>query len=264
MRNIQLSGSHVGSCHKAHVVQTQLCRWRGGKINDAQVERQMSLSFFFLALRSPIDELSWSKWEAREPEWRVSADVLFHVVQLVTFSMFGFHKDPVLSDAQLVRLGQHKYSSSGTTLLDPLMQRFWNWFVNKVPLSIAPNVLTVTGLLVNAVTTLILILFSPDARHDVSDRAVFLYSASWPDDIESNIRLQITILMLSIVFLSLSFFRFHHGHCSYSRSVSLFIRLLMPSMESKLEEPVPRLPSASYLTTDVTHCLRCLSHWPRS
>lgn len=81
--------------------------------------------------------------------------------------MFGFYKEPVLSDAQLRRLGEHKYSSSGSTLLDPLMQRFWNWFVTKVPLSIAPNVLTVTGLIVNAVTTLILILCSPDAKHEV-------------------------------------------------------------------------------------------------
>ena len=92
--------------------------------------------------------------------------------------MFGFHKDPVLSDAQLVRLGQHKYSSSGNTLLDPLMQRFWNWFVIKVPLSIAPNVLTVTGLLVNAVTTLILILFSPDAKHDVSLLSPYFHKVS--------------------------------------------------------------------------------------
>lgn len=81
--------------------------------------------------------------------------------------MLGFYKEPVLSDAQLRRLGDHKYSSSGSTLLDPLMQRFWNWFVTQVPLSIAPNVLTVTGLIVNAVTTLILILSSPDAKHEV-------------------------------------------------------------------------------------------------
>lgn len=76
--------------------------------------------------------------------------------------------ESVLTDGQLKRLAEHKYSSSGTTLMDPFMQRFWNWFVLRIPDTIAPNLLTITGLLVNAVTTLILILYSPDARHDVS------------------------------------------------------------------------------------------------
>lgn len=75
--------------------------------------------------------------------------------------------DPILTDGQLRRLAEHKYSSSGTTLLDPFMQKFWNWFVLRIPDSIAPNLLTITGLLINAVTTLILIIYSPDARHDV-------------------------------------------------------------------------------------------------
>ena len=76
--------------------------------------------------------------------------------------------EPVLTEGQLKRLAEHKYSSSGNTLLDPFMQKFWNWFVLRIPESIAPNVLTITGLLINAIATLILIIHSPDARHDVS------------------------------------------------------------------------------------------------
>lgn len=76
--------------------------------------------------------------------------------------------EAVLTEGQLKRLAEHKYSSSGTTLLDPFMQRFWNWFVLKIPDTMAPNLLTIIGLLINAVTTLILILYSPDARQDVS------------------------------------------------------------------------------------------------
>lgn len=80
----------------------------------------------------------------------------------------SWFNEPILSDNQLRRLIEHKYQSTGTTLLDPFMQRFWNWFVLRIPITIAPNVLTITGLLVNVATTLVLIFYSPDARQEVS------------------------------------------------------------------------------------------------
>lgn len=73
-----------------------------------------------------------------------------------------------LSQQQLVRLTEHKYSSSGETLLDPYMQKFWQWAVVKFPKWVAPNLMTVVGLIVNAITTFILIDYSPDARQVVS------------------------------------------------------------------------------------------------
>jgi len=79
----------------------------------------------------------------------------------------SWNNEPILSDHQLRKLVEHKYQSTGTTLLDPFMQRFWNWFVVKIPTNVAPNILTITGLLVNVVTTLILVLYSPDARQEV-------------------------------------------------------------------------------------------------
>ena len=76
--------------------------------------------------------------------------------------------DAILSEHQLKKLMEHKYSSSGTTLLDPVMQKFWNWFVLHVPTTIAPNVLTISGLVINVVTTLILMFYCPDARSQVN------------------------------------------------------------------------------------------------
>lgn len=76
----------------------------------------------------------------------------------------------ILSHRQLENLSLHKYSATGSTLLDPWMQKFWNWFLTKVPMTIAPNVLTLTGLIVNIVTTLILICYSPTARSEVRDK----------------------------------------------------------------------------------------------
>lgn len=73
----------------------------------------------------------------------------------------------VLSKDELRGLKEHKYSASGKTLFDPVMQIYWEWLVKKVPLWLAPNALTLFGLLVNIFTTFILILYSPDAKQEV-------------------------------------------------------------------------------------------------
>ena len=74
----------------------------------------------------------------------------------------------VLSEAQLKRLGKHKYNASCTTLLDPYLQVWWEWVVVQLPLWIAPNTLTIMGLLTNLATTLVLVYFAPHARSEVS------------------------------------------------------------------------------------------------
>lgn len=75
----------------------------------------------------------------------------------------------ILSEDQLQRLGDHKYSAEGCSLLDPLMQKFWRWLVEQIPETWAPNSLTIAGLLLNIVATLILAFYSPDAKHEVSN-----------------------------------------------------------------------------------------------
>ncbi|XP_055923328.1 cholinephosphotransferase 1 isoform X2 [Eupeodes corollae] len=68
----------------------------------------------------------------------------------------------ILSSQQLKKLSEHKYSCSSTSLLDPLLQPWWNWLVSKTPLWLAPNLITIIGLIINILTTLVLISYSPD------------------------------------------------------------------------------------------------------
>ncbi|KAL8589233.1 hypothetical protein ACOMHN_017034 [Nucella lapillus] len=73
----------------------------------------------------------------------------------------------ILSETQLKRLYEHKYSAGGTSLLEPYLQPFWRWLVEQMPLWVAPNLLTIAGLIVNIVTTMVLIYYSPDAKSEV-------------------------------------------------------------------------------------------------
>ena len=75
---------------------------------------------------------------------------------------------PVLSDSQLKVLNEHKYSSTGSTLLDPLFQPYWRWLVLQMPLYLAPNLITVIGLIINVITSSILMLYSPNAKDTVN------------------------------------------------------------------------------------------------
>ncbi|XP_072336804.1 choline/ethanolaminephosphotransferase 1-like isoform X1 [Scyliorhinus torazame] len=68
-----------------------------------------------------------------------------------------------LSRQQLKRLEEHRYRSAGASLLEPLMQAWWERLVRRLPLWIAPNVITITGLAVNVCTTIILMVYCPTA-----------------------------------------------------------------------------------------------------
>ena len=73
----------------------------------------------------------------------------------------------ILTDVQLKRLSEHKYSAGGVSVLEPFLQPFWRWLVEQVPLWVAPNLLTVAGLILNVVTTLFMVYYSPDAKSEV-------------------------------------------------------------------------------------------------
>ncbi|CAG9863193.1 unnamed protein product [Phyllotreta striolata] len=77
-----------------------------------------------------------------------------------------FYKQKLLSDVQLKKLGEHQYSCQSVSLLDKILQPYWSWLVLKVPIWLAPNLITVLGLFVNVFTALILIWYSPDARSE--------------------------------------------------------------------------------------------------
>lgn len=78
-----------------------------------------------------------------------------------------FSSNDILTPAQLKRLSEHKYNSCGSTLLDPVLQPYWNWLVTKFPLWLAPNLMTISGLIITIITTLILVYYSPDAQQEV-------------------------------------------------------------------------------------------------
>ncbi|KAK4315782.1 hypothetical protein Pmani_013020 [Petrolisthes manimaculis] len=79
-----------------------------------------------------------------------------------------------LSDVQLRRLDLHEYSCASSSLLDPLMQKWWCWLVEQCPPTLAPNLITITGLIINIVTSLLLVYYSPDAKHEVPRWACLL------------------------------------------------------------------------------------------
>ena len=74
----------------------------------------------------------------------------------------------VLTPAQLRKLSEHKYSAGGVSLVEPPLQIYWRWLVEQVPLTWAPNSMTIAGLIINVVTTLILVYYSPDGKQEVS------------------------------------------------------------------------------------------------
>ena len=59
-----------------------------------------------------------------------------------------------LSPPQLERLKRHQYCSKGRSLSEIFMQPYWRWLVTKVPLWVAPNLLTFVGLVLNMLTTM--------------------------------------------------------------------------------------------------------------
>lgn len=84
----------------------------------------------------------------------------------------------VLSELQLRRLTEHKYSATGSSILEPVMQKFWRWIVEQIPLWWAPNAITLTGLFCNVVTTLILCYYSSDLQGKVSHLRNSCHAAS--------------------------------------------------------------------------------------
>ncbi|XP_049522272.1 choline/ethanolaminephosphotransferase 1-like isoform X5 [Dermacentor silvarum] len=85
-----------------------------------------------------------------------------------------FSSADILSQQQLKRLSEHKYSCSGSSFADPFMQPFWNWVTSKCPLWLAPNLMTLSGLFVNIATSLVLVWYSPTATQEVPRWAFLL------------------------------------------------------------------------------------------
>lgn len=68
---------------------------------------------------------------------------------------------------QLQTIKDHKYSCRGSSLFEKYFQVFWCGLVSYIPTWIAPNTLTLTGLVMNVTSSLILLSYSPDLRSEV-------------------------------------------------------------------------------------------------
>ncbi|XP_072408111.1 cholinephosphotransferase 1 isoform X1 [Chiloscyllium punctatum] len=68
-----------------------------------------------------------------------------------------------LSEAQLKRLSDHRYRAAGRSLLEPPLQRYWAWLLDRVPPWVAPNSITLLGLACNILSCLVLISYCPRA-----------------------------------------------------------------------------------------------------
>lgn len=79
----------------------------------------------------------------------------------------------LINEQQITRLKEHRYASEGTTLFDPYMQKFWKWLVEFCPLWIAPNLLTITGLIVNIGTSISLMILTDGANEQVNKFFVY-------------------------------------------------------------------------------------------
>ena len=86
----------------------------------------------------------------------------------ITQNLVAYLTSPdLLSQSQLKRLKEHKYSTEGSSLFEPPMQVFWRWLIEQVPKTTAPNTITTIGLACNIIGALILMLFCPTATEQV-------------------------------------------------------------------------------------------------
>uniref|UniRef100_A0A8C2ANF8 Cholinephosphotransferase 1 n=1 Tax=Cyprinus carpio TaxID=7962 RepID=A0A8C2ANF8_CYPCA len=100
--------------------------------------------------------------------------VFRHGTTLVQISRLRPLPEQPLSAVQLKRLEEHKYSAAGRSLFEPPCQIYWNWLVQQIPTWVAPNTLTIIGLLINILTTVILVYYSPTATEEAPGWAFFL------------------------------------------------------------------------------------------
>ncbi|CAO2581341.1 Cholinephosphotransferase 1 [Lemmus lemmus] len=79
-----------------------------------------------------------------------------------------------LSAAQLRRLEDHRYTAVGESLFEPPLQLYWTWLLQWIPLWMAPNTITLVGLAVNLLTTLVLIFYCPTVTEEAPYWTYFL------------------------------------------------------------------------------------------
>ena len=82
----------------------------------------------------------------------------------------------ILDSYQIEQLKKHKYASDNDSILDPYFQPWWNYVVTLVPLWVAPNLITLTGLILNMLAAFGLIFNCPSAKEEISGIIPFTFA----------------------------------------------------------------------------------------
>lgn len=69
-----------------------------------------------------------------------------------------------MTPQQLKRLDKHAYNCANESIVDPIMQKWWRYAIEQIPLWLAPNAITMIGLVINVLTSVILIYNCPTAK----------------------------------------------------------------------------------------------------
>jgi ethanolaminephosphotransferase len=74
----------------------------------------------------------------------------------------AFLQRDYLSKRMLKGLSTYKYTSSGLTWLDHVHNPMWNWLVDKLPMWLAPNLITLSGTILIIAAHRLLIAYAPE------------------------------------------------------------------------------------------------------
>ncbi|XP_075249725.1 cholinephosphotransferase 1-like isoform X2 [Convolutriloba macropyga] len=81
-----------------------------------------------------------------------------------------------LNQKQIENIKKHKYKSEGASILDPMYQKFWVSLVEHVPYWMAPNVLTLLGLMANFVAFLPVAVACPTFKEEPPAWALLFFA----------------------------------------------------------------------------------------
>merc|ERR1712226_359800 len=81
-----------------------------------------------------------------------------------------------LNQKQIENIKKHKYKSEGASILDPAYQKFWVSLVEHVPYWMAPNILTLLGLLANFLAFLPLAFACPTFKEEPPTWGLILFA----------------------------------------------------------------------------------------
>ncbi|KAF5399031.1 Choline/ethanolaminephosphotransferase 1 [Paragonimus heterotremus] len=90
--------------------------------------------------------------------------------------MCGLLSADVLDEDQVIRIVEHKYKVYGKSFCEPLLEGFWKWSVRYIPKQIAPNALTLAGLLTIVLPAGVLLYCSPYFRDEISPVCILLFA----------------------------------------------------------------------------------------